>query len=87
VQVCRRAKNQPEYHKNYFGTFLSTKSEQGKISKDQQTIARLTNARKYSAQTSDPSKANQHKGILNICGIIFIFFLNITYHLVSAPAE
>jgi hypothetical protein len=33
------SKKYPENHEKYFVTFFSTKSEQGKISKDQQTIA------------------------------------------------
>jgi hypothetical protein len=39
------ARKQLEFHEKFFDVFLSIKSQQLKISKDQQSVARRTNAR------------------------------------------
>jgi hypothetical protein len=61
VEVSRSVKNQSEYHKIFFCMYLSITCLSANTSKDQQNIARHSNARESSH-----------------CGVIFIFFLNIT---------
>ena len=69
--VQKGSKKQPEYHRNFFVTFLSMKSWHMKISEDQQSIARHTNAR----------------ALYIVCWAIFILFPKITHPLNSASAE